>query len=1204
MANNKKNIISKTKGFVTELTAENNPEFPVLEIEGNVNITGGNYLVDGVPVSGSGGGPVILNGDVSGSNSSTTILAIQGNPVDLTGISEGNVLALSGGIIVPISSSQSSLPSGFANVLYVDPTRGNDVTAEKGNSQLPFATVQGAVDSPSVVGGEEISIGPGTHTEQIQLNNSFTLVGQGIDTTRIDGFGGSNTIDAYDEITLRNITIQNTNNPAFLVSYTNNNVNIKEVYFIRDGSPGNAVEIYQASSVEEDGLKTNANIVYNDCNNVTIINALDNTDIQRNVLCYGVSTNVIIGSCTVNDLIIDGAAGGNLTLLPGSRAKRITAAGAPGFSFNMTDATIAGPVDLAYDNQLEANGCTIEGSLDVGYSTSGAFLNFTNGSIAGPVTVGGNVTLNLRGTKFNQNLLTVDPSSQVWRDDNLIAEVPPTASDDENFGWKVGSVWIDRIEGKSWTCVDASSGNAVWQLQGGSPSGFASIAYVDSLKGEDSTATVGNDQKPFLTGQAAVNALVSFTDKVIEFGPGLFAGSTSIASQPTHTVIGIGKESGTAETNLTVLDEPNMYPITTYETSIIVKDLKVKSLNTECFYFEGNGLADSYVIAENVSLNPEYGTSATINGYDKVKLKNIDSSGTINFSNCKDILVENVVEDQQNQPYVSSLGIYCDLTQTTEIALSGKFSNIDISGFNDGPNVVFSEDSLCDSLIFTASTFNNSTLRFKGVCTDTIEIFPDSTGGCVYDLTGMTCVNLVVYDAPFETAIDISDAKITGTLYGGANILFVAHGAKVDPNSITFFDNTTSIQGLVFDNFGDSGYVFVDPVYGNDEVGTPGKRNAPFKTISQALTKLEEDGVLWLNAGVYDESVDLAVAGNFAVTNFKIVGPREAIVHAQTVFGPTFYTSQQRGNITLQGFSVQNSTGYDAVLFEDAGASLITLDNIVPVQSNIQLNRTGPVLIKNIEQITGTIYLYNSGEVTFENCRLNTELNITFDGSDSFATDSYGCRLTKNTWVSTLSLLLESSIECDSTTTVDFFATYGYGEITRPPNFRFAGTVGYVAFNDATTVTAINMRDSRILWNNNYPFGNNYTVELTNAQYYLQLLQVLIGNTEYSDASAPRQLVANAGASYTIKDRDYMVVSDNTSNTTQIYLPPALFGKGPIVINCVADTSSYSVELVPFGTDTFEGAAGSFLLNTGGVQRVTIAPDPLTQNWSIIASYV
>ena len=89
---------------------------------------------------------------------------------------------------------------------------------------------------------------------------------------------------------------------------------------------------------------------------------------------------------------------------------------------------------------------------------------------------------------------------------NLGAALAPTVNDDSSAGYTTGSLWM--LAGGSrniYMCVDASVGAADWrQLDGGS-AGLANVAYV-SKAGDDATAELDNEAKPYLTIAAAITA--------------------------------------------------------------------------------------------------------------------------------------------------------------------------------------------------------------------------------------------------------------------------------------------------------------------------------------------------------------------------------------------------------------------------------------------------------------------------------------------------------------------------------------------------------------------------------------------------------------------------------------------------------------------------------------------------------------------------
>jgi len=59
----------------------------------------------------------------------------------------------------------------------------------------------------------------------------------------------------------------------------------------------------------------------------------------------------------------------------------------------------------------------------------------------------------------------IDPIAS--RQSNLAAAVDPTATDDTNAGYEVGSIWINTTEDTYFICVDATAAAAVWSSGGG-----------------------------------------------------------------------------------------------------------------------------------------------------------------------------------------------------------------------------------------------------------------------------------------------------------------------------------------------------------------------------------------------------------------------------------------------------------------------------------------------------------------------------------------------------------------------------------------------------------------------------------------------------------------------------------------------------------------------------------------------------------------
>lgn len=93
------------------------------------------------------------------------------------------------------------------------------------------------------------------------------------------------------------------------------------------------------------------------------------------------------------------------------------------------------------------------------------------------------------------------------RRNNFEATVSPTVDDDEatgvGDGYEVGSVWIDTVLGEAWTCVDATSGAAVW-VQGGGGSGGGLVVDLSVSGAHTADYADGTTHDLTLTGNTTL----------------------------------------------------------------------------------------------------------------------------------------------------------------------------------------------------------------------------------------------------------------------------------------------------------------------------------------------------------------------------------------------------------------------------------------------------------------------------------------------------------------------------------------------------------------------------------------------------------------------------------------------------------------------------------------------------------------------------
>lgn len=58
----------------------------------------------------------------------------------------------------------------------------------------------------------------------------------------------------------------------------------------------------------------------------------------------------------------------------------------------------------------------------------------------------------------------LDDLSRFVRKSNFTATAAPTATDDADAGWVVGSIWCDVTADNAYICLDNTVGAAVWKL--------------------------------------------------------------------------------------------------------------------------------------------------------------------------------------------------------------------------------------------------------------------------------------------------------------------------------------------------------------------------------------------------------------------------------------------------------------------------------------------------------------------------------------------------------------------------------------------------------------------------------------------------------------------------------------------------------------------------------------------------------------------
>jgi len=75
--------------------------------------------------------------------------------------------------------------------------------------------------------------------------------------------------------------------------------------------------------------------------------------------------------------------------------------------------------------------------------------------------------------------------------DNRTAVAPPTADDDSDSGYSVGSLWIDNVEKEAYRCLGATVGAAIWQLATLSPEDLGTAAFANTGTTEGTVPLLG-----------------------------------------------------------------------------------------------------------------------------------------------------------------------------------------------------------------------------------------------------------------------------------------------------------------------------------------------------------------------------------------------------------------------------------------------------------------------------------------------------------------------------------------------------------------------------------------------------------------------------------------------------------------------------------------------------------------------------------------
>jgi len=161
------------------------------------------------------------------------------------------------------------------------------------------------------------------------------------------------------------------------------------------------------------------------------------------------------------------------------------------------------------------------------------------------------------GNKISDNL----------KKNNFVGATGPTAADDNESGYSVGSFWIDTVLDEAFICVDDATGVAVWSQIDGGGEGASAHDELTGLDADDHT------QYALLDGRSGGQVLYGGTGS----GDDLILNSTSHATVGTITIasnvgtnVGIGMTDPNRQLVVLDQDDPNSISGTDVDVSEVM----------------------------------------------------------------------------------------------------------------------------------------------------------------------------------------------------------------------------------------------------------------------------------------------------------------------------------------------------------------------------------------------------------------------------------------------------------------------------------------------------------------------------------------------------------------------------------------------------------------------------------------------------------
>lgn len=130
------------------------------------------------------------------------------------------------------------------------------------------------------------------------------------------------------------------------------------------------------------------------------------------------------------------------------------------------------------------------------------------------------------------------PQGDVNVRDNLSASTDPSVSNDNSQDYGAGSRWLNTTAGRSWICLSAGTGAAVWVLEGGPTKNGTNLFGGTFIANGTSAVTVANTA-------IAITDMISISLNTVGGTVGAIPHVATITAGTGFTVVGTASDTST-----------------------------------------------------------------------------------------------------------------------------------------------------------------------------------------------------------------------------------------------------------------------------------------------------------------------------------------------------------------------------------------------------------------------------------------------------------------------------------------------------------------------------------------------------------------------------------------------------------------------------------------------------------------------------------